>query len=157
MAIKYQPDKLLAKIAPKSKIKKLLKANISLKRAALQFIDAIDFIDKKNVVDTALKVIKGYRQRIKDDPDAEKEIKNDPKQLIQRVQNQVVLQISQGIRENYQGEKYVWLPSDADEPRPEHQANYGKTFDIGDGEQPGDEYGCRCGMEILVAESSLSL
>jgi len=155
--IKYLPDKLLAKIAPKSKIKKLLKGNLSLKKTALSFIDDIDFIDKKNVVDTALKVIKGYKKRIKDDPDAKDEIKKDPKQLIQRVQNEVVLQISQGIRENYQGEKYVWLASDAEEPRPEHQLNYGKTFDIGDGEQPGDEYGCRCGMEILVAESSLNL
>ncbi len=155
--VKYQPDKLLAKIAPESKIKKMLKANISLKKTALSFIDSIDFIDKKNVVDTALKVIKGYRERIKNDPDSEKEIKKDPKQLIQRVQNQVILQISEGIKENYQGERYVWLSSDADEPRPEHQLNYGKTFTIGDGEQPGDEYGCRCGMEILVAGSSLEL
>ncbi len=157
MSIKYQPDKLIAKIAPEKKIKKMLKANISLKRAALSFIDSIDFIDKQNVVDTALKVIRGYRKRIKDDPDVEKEIKADPKQLIQRVQNEVILQISQGIRDNYDGEHYVWLPSDADEPRPEHQLNYGKTFVIGDGEQPGDEFGCRCGMEILVPDSSLKL
>ncbi len=155
--IKYQPDKLLARIAPTTKIKKMLSGNISLKRTALRFVDSIDFIDKKNVVDTALKVIKGYRKRIKDDPELEDVIKADPKQLIQRVQNEVIFQIAQGIRENYDGEKYVWLPSDADEPRPEHQLNYGKTFSIGDGEQPGDEYGCRCGMEILVKDSSLNL
>jgi len=155
--IRYQPDKLLAKIAPQKKIKKLLKSNISLKRTALSFIDSVDFISKKNVVDTALKVIKGYRARIKNDPSAEKEIKADPKQLIQRVQNEVILQIADGIRKRYDGSKYIWLPSDADEPRPEHQLNYGMEFTIGEGEMPGDDYGCRCGMEILTSDSSLDL
>jgi hypothetical protein len=155
--VKFQPDKLLAKIAPAKKIKKLLKGNISLKRTALSFIDAVDFIDKKNVADTALKVIKGYKQRIKDDPDLEEEILKDPKQLIQRVQNEVILQIGAAIKDKYDGERYIWLPSDADEPRPEHQLNYGVEFTIGDGEQPGDEWGCRCGMQILVDGSSLEL
>lgn len=155
--IKYQPDKLLAKIAPESKIKKLLKANLTLKKAALSFVDDIEFIDKKDVELTALKVIKGYRARIKDDPDLKAEIKSDPKQLIQRVQNEVIFQIAAGIREKYDGTTYVWLPSDADEPRPEHQLNYGMEFTIGDGEMPGDEYGCRCGMQILTSDSSLEL
>ena len=155
--IKYEPDKLLAKIAPKTKIKKLLTENITLKKTALRFVDAVDFIDKKNVLDTALKVIKGYKERIKDDPELEKSILDDPKQLIQRVQNEVILQIGAAIKEKYDGERYIWLPSDADEPRPEHQLNYGMEFNVGDGEQPGDEWGCRCGMQILVDGSSLEL
>ncbi len=155
--IKYQPDKLLAKIAPESKIKKLLKHNISLKKTALRFIDSIDFLDKNSVEDTALKVIKSYRQRIKDDPHIEAEILKDPKQLIQRVQNEVIFQIATGIKEKYDGTTYTWLPSDAVEPRPEHQLNYGKDFTIGDGEMPGDLYGCQCGMEIHTAGSSLEL
>lgn len=155
--IKFEPDKLLAKIAPAKKIKKLLKGNLTLKKAALSFIDDIEFIDKKNVLDTALKVIKGYKKRVKDDPDVEDEIKSDPKLLIQRVQNEVILQIGQGIKDKYAGESYIWLPSDADDPRPEHQLNYGMEFQIGDGEQPGDEWGCRCGMQILVEGSSLEL
>ncbi len=155
--IKYEPDKLLAKIAPKTKIKKLLKKNLSLKKTALRFVDSVDFIDKKNVADTALKVISGYKKRIKDDPDVEKEILANPKQLIQRVQNEVILQISDLIKKNYGGERYIWLPSDAEEPRPEHQLNYGQEFEIGDGEMPGDEWGCRCGMQILVADDQLEL
>lgn len=155
--IKFEPDKLLAKIAPAKKIKKLIKGNISLKRTALSFIDDVEFIDKKNVADTALKVIRGYKQRIKDDPELEDAILKDPKQLIQRVQNEVILQIGQAIKEKYDGERYIWLPSDAEEPRPEHQLNYGVEFTVGDGEQPGDEYGCRCGMQILVDGSSLEL
>ncbi len=155
--IKYLPDKLLAKIAPEKKIKKLLKANITLKKTALNFVKDIDFLDEDGIMHTALKVIKGYKQRIKDDPDIEDVIKKDPAQLIQRVQNEVIFQIAEGIKEKYDGTTYTWLPSDAEEPRPEHQLNYGLEFTIGDGEMPGDEYGCRCGMDIHSADSSLNL
>jgi hypothetical protein len=155
--IKYEPDKLLSKIAPVKKIKKLLKSNVTLKKTALNFVSDIDFLDKEGIEETALKVIKGYRARIKDDPDLESSILKDPAQLIQRVQNEVIFQIAEGIKQNYDGEKYIWLPSDADEPRPEHQLNYGQEFTVGDGEMPGDEWGCRCGMQILVDGSSLEL
>lgn len=158
--IKYEPDKLLRKIAPKTKIKKLLKANLSLKKTALRFADKTEFIDKKNVEDTALKVIKSYKKRIKEDPDLEDEIKADPKQLIQRVQNEIVFQVHEKIKEKYGGERAVWLPSSAIEPRPEHQLNYGVEYIIGegiDGVEPGDEWGCQCGVQILVDDTQLEL
>jgi hypothetical protein len=154
--IKFEPDKLLAKIAPKSKIKKLLSRNLTLKKTALSFIDDIDFIDKKQVTETALKVVKAYKKRVKEDPDERAILKKDPAQLIQRVQNQVILQIGTQIKENYSGERYIWLPSDADEPRPEHQLNYGQEFTVGEGDMPGEEFGCRCGMQILVNDSSFN-
>jgi len=157
MSIKYEPDKLLKKIAPASKIKKLVKDGFKLKKTALNFVSGFDILDKDSIVDTALKVIKGYKKRIKEDPDIKDELKADPKQLVQRVQNEVVLQIADGIKKNYDGERFIWLPSDADEPRPEHQLNYGMEFSIGDGEMPGDEYGCRCGMQILVDGDQLEL
>ncbi len=155
--VKYLPDRLLAKIAPARKIKKLLSGNISLKKTALSFVSDIDFLDKAGIMNTALKVIKGYKARIKEDPDIEDAILKDPAQLVQRVQNEVIFQVATGIKDSYHGEKYIWLPSDAEEPRPEHQLNYGLEFTVGDGEMPGDEFGCRCGMEILVDESSLQI
>jgi hypothetical protein len=155
--IKYEPSKLLTRIAPKSKLKKLLSKSLSLKRAALSFISDIDFISKKNVTTVALKVAKAYKARISSDPSIKTDLLKDPKQLIQRVQNEVVSQVAEGIKDKYSGESYVWLPSDAEEPDPEHQLNYGKTFVIGDGEMPGDRYGCRCGMQILVQDSRLEL
>lgn len=79
------------------------------------------------------------------------------KQAIQRIQNNAVFEIAQSIKENYSGESYEWLPSDADEPDPEHQLNYGKIFQVGVGEMPGDRYGCKCGMNILVKETKLTL
>jgi hypothetical protein len=166
--IKYEPSKLIQKIAPKKKIKRLLSKSLSLKKAALSFVSEIDFISKESIERVALKTIKGYKSRIAeavvagefDKSEGSKEKANilaNPKQLIQRVQNEVLLQISQEIKERYQGEFYIWLPSDADEPDPEHQLNYGKEFQVGDGEMPGDRYGCRCGMQILVPDSSLKI
>lgn len=155
--IKYDPNELVRKIAPDRKIKKLMRRTLSLKRAALSFVSDIDFIDEKAVARVALKVLKGYKERVKEDPDTKSDILADPAQLIQRVQNEVILQVSGEIKDQYHGEFYVWLPSDAEEPDPEHQLNYGKEFQIGDGEMPGERIGCRCGMQILVDESRLQL
>lgn len=155
--ITYDPNELVRKIAPDRKIKKLMRRTLSLKRAALSFVSDIDFIDEKAVARVALKVLKGYKERVKEDPDTKSDILADPAQLIQRVQNEVILQVSGEIKDQYHGEFYVWLPSDAEEPDPEHQLNYGKEFQIGDGEMPGERIGCRCGMQILVDESRLQL
>lgn len=157
MTIKYDPSKILKKIAPGSKIEKLVSKRLSLKKAALAFTQAFDFLDPKAIERVALKTIKGYKQRVKDDPELKDELLADPRQLIQRVQNEVIFQIKDEIATKYAGEFYTWLPSDAEEPDPEHQLNYGKNFQVGDGEMPGDRIGCRCGMEILVDGSSLDL
>ena len=157
MSIKYEPSKLLNKIAPDRKIKKLLKANVSLKRTSLSFVNDVDFLDKKGIERVALKTIKGYKARIKADSSIKSDLLKDPAQLIQCVQNEVITQIAGEIKEKFHGEQYRWLPSDAEEPDPEHQLNYGKVFQVGDGEMPGDRYGCRCGMEILTEGSSLDL
>lgn len=157
MAIVYDPTKVVNQIAPESKIKKMLKQNVTLKKTALNFASSIDFIDKKSVTKTALKVIKDYKKRIKADEDSKNEILDDPKLLIQRVQNSLIWQIKEGIKETYRGERYEWLPSDADEPDPEHQLKYGEVFTVGDGEMPGDREGCKCGMRILVNETELEL
>lgn len=155
--IKYQPDKLLEKIAPAKKIKKLLSSRVTLKKAALNFVNDIDFLDKKGIERVALKTIKGYKERIEEDTLEAEEVKAAPAQLIQRVQNEIVFQIKEEIKTKYDGHTYVWLPSDAEEPRPEHQLNYGKEFEIGVGEMPGDAFGCRCGMQIVTKDSSLNL
>lgn len=168
MSIVYDPKKLLRKIAPAKKIERLVSSRLTLKKAALSFVDSVDFIDKKKVAEVALKTIKGYQLRTaaaivaagfdrsagREEKDA---IVSDPKQLIQRVENEVLLQIADGIKTKYAGKTYTWLPSDAEEPDPEHQLNYGKVFTIGEGEMPGDRIGCRCGMEIHTDETQLKL
>jgi hypothetical protein len=166
--IEYDPKKILKKIAPERKVKKLLTRKVSLKRTALSFVNDLDFLNKKRITEVALKTVKGYRERIAKEVvesdfdreagrDLEKEIAKDPKQLVQRVQNEVISQVTSEIADKYAGEKYTWLPSDAEEPDPLHQLNYGKVFTVGDGEMPGERPGCRCGMLIHVEGSDLEL
>lgn len=170
MSIVYDPRAMLQKIAPAAKIKRMLKKDVSLKKAALSFVSGIDFLDKSELTKLALKTVREYQERIAraqaeagernaGDP-VQKDILDDPRLLVNRVQNAVVWQVHNGIREKYRGQKARWLPSDADEPRPEHQANYGKVYIIGegiDGVEPGDEPGCKCGVEILTDETQLEL
>jgi len=163
---------MLKKIAPKAKIKRMVSSKLGLKRTILANIGT-DEIPIKNgtLAKIARKTLLGYKERIaqavvdagfeKSAGTEEKEaILDDPKQLIQRVQNEVVYQVHQGIKDKYRGQRARWLPSDADEPRPEHQKNYGKVYIIGegiDGVEPGDEWGCKCGVEILTDETQLDL
>lgn len=168
MSILYDPTKILKKVAPPSRIKRLLNKRLTLKRAALAFVDSFDFIDKKAVTRVALKTVQGYQERVAKEivegglkASAGKKIKDSitksPKQLLQRVGNEIVFQIKEEIKAKYSGEKYEWLPSDADEPDPEHQLKYGRIYTVGEGEMPGDRYGCKCGMRILVNETELEL
>src|ERR1051326_3049780 len=90
---------MLRRIAPETKIKKLMsKSTLSLKKTALSFVDSVDFLNKRSVSRVALETLKSYRKRIKDDRDVKKEIVDDPKLLIQRVQNKAVTQIAQEIK-----------------------------------------------------------
>lgn len=166
MSIIFDPTNMLKKIASKKKIERMVSSRFSLKRAVLSTLGNDEFpIDKKSVANVALKTLKGYKGRVKkltgsDAGELKDEILADPKQLIQRVQNEVVFQIHEGIKAKYKGQKGRWLPSDAEDPRPEHQKNYGKVYTIGegiDGVEPGDEYGCKCGVEIITDETELDL
>ncbi len=154
--IKYLPSEVLKKIAPKNKVEKLLTGNLTLNKAVLSMLTDADFISKESVEKTALKTIKGYKERVKEG-DSKSEAVNDKKLLVNRVQNEILFQVSDEIEDQYRGEYYRWLPSDADEPDPIHQLKYGKKYQIGRGEMPGDRYGCKCGMLILVKESKLKL
>lgn len=176
MSIKFLPEEMVKKIASPAKIKRMVSSKMSLKRTALSFVDRaadsdVGVLDKKAVASVVRKTISGYQERVAKatvDAGFEKEagaevqaaILSDPKQLIQRVQNEIVFQVHEKIKTQYAGQRARWLPSDAEEPRPEHQKNYGKEYVIGegvDGVEPGDEWGCKCGVEILTNETQLSL
>lgn len=166
MSILFDPTKEANKIASKTKIKKLLKKNFSLKKTVLSSLASNDFkLNKGSLTDVALKTIKSYEQRLEklegsEASDLKKDLVKNPKLLINRVQNELIFQIHTGIKKKYKGQRARWLPSDADEPRPEHQANYGKIYTIGEGingVEPGDEYGCKCGVEILTDDDELDL
>lgn len=172
MSIVFDPKSMLKRIAPAAKLKRMVNSRMGLKRTILANIGTDEIpIDNGTLAKVARDTLLGYKERIAKavvdagfERSAGTEVKEtilaDPKQLIQRVQNEVVFQVHQGIQKKYAGQRARWLPSDADEPRPEHQLNYGKEYIIGegiDGIEPGDEFGCKCGIEILTNETQLDL
>lgn len=164
MTIRYQPKNLLKRMAAKKNIERLLTKRLTVNQAALNAIDAVDIVGKKQLETVALNVIKGYRDKVETlreqgatKAEAEREVTGDPKALVQQIQNATVNEITNQIKDQYHGEFYKWLPSTAKHRDPKHVKKYGKIYQIGKGEAPGDRYGCRCGMEILVPESSLVL
>lgn len=166
MSIIYNPSDLLKKIAPEKHIKKIVGPNLSIKRSSLSMISRSGVVSKERLAEVSLKVSRNYKLRrakeaLESGRSAAKElaseISKDPKLLVQRIQNEIVWQVKEEIKSKYFGEKYRWLPSDADEPDPEHQAKYGEIYVIGDGEMPGDRIGCRCGMEIITDDTTLDL
>lgn len=164
MTIRYYPNELLEKIAPDAKLERLATKRLTVNRLTLSMFDDVTFIDKSRIKDSALGAVNLYRnkfERLKEQglgaSEAFGEAVNDNRLMIERVKNSVVQQVAEQIKDTYEGEFYIWLPSDAEEPDPEHQLKYGQKFQIGDGEMPGDRYGCRCGMQIIVKGSELEL
>lgn len=148
MAIRYEPKRVLDKLKKRSKGG----GRLSAKRLARDVVENTGALASKTLDNVALKVIKDYKQNYSLDS-----IEVSDKLAIQRIQNNAIYEIAQGIKDKYAGQMYEWLPSDADEPDPEHQLNYGKIFQVGVGEMPGERYGCKCGMNILVEETKLTL
>lgn len=164
MAIRYLPKNVVKRLMKKKNMEKLVSRDLTLNRAAVQVLERTGVLSKDKLETVALKVIKGYKKRYKEEIEsgaskaaALEDAVAGKKQLVQRVQNAAISEIANEIKEQYRGEFYEWLPSDAEEPDPEHQLNYGKVFQIGVGEMPGDRYGCKCGMNILVDKTKLNL
>lgn len=162
--IRYLPTRILEKLKLKKKAKGLVTNDLNLNRTALRTLNATGVFKKKALENTALEVIKGYKKRYGKErkagasvAEATKEALQGRRNMVARIENEAIFQIHKGIRTEYRGEYYEWLPSDAEEPDPEHQLKYGERFQVGVGEMPGDRYGCRCGMNILVDETELEL
>lgn len=164
MTIFYEPSVIAKKLASKAKLKKLVRKNLTLNQAVLRSLANSSDMSKKSLEQISLKVLKTYKKNYKEElkaglskAKALDEALNDAKLMVQRVQNAIIEETTDMVKEQYWGERYRWLPSDAEEPRPEHQLKYGKIYTIGKGEAPGDLPGCRCGMEILVDGDELEL
>lgn len=162
--INYLPSEILLKVARKKAIQKLVTEDLTINAAAVKTLTNMDILSSKKLTEIAIRVINGYKKKRKellsrglDKSDATADALNDKKNMVREVEQASLYQISKDIKYSYRGEFFIWLPSDAEAPDPEHQLNYGKTFQIGVDEMPGDRYGCRCGMQILVDETRLNL
>ncbi len=164
MAIRYEPSKILKRIAPAKKIERLVSGRLSLNKAALNTLADTGFLSKRKLTTVTLKVIKQYKERYAVEREAGlsaaaalEETLAEKALLVQRVQNAAMFELTKEVKDQYDGETYTWLPSEANEPDPLHQLNYGLTFTIGAQEDPGERYGCQCGMLIHVDEENLEL
>ncbi len=164
MSIKYEPSKLIKKLKLDERSLDLMTPNLAINRSALKAISEFGVLPRSTAETVALKVIKEYKAKASDlraegatKAEAIDEAINNGKKLQARVQSAVLFEQTQVIQKAYRGEFYKWLPSTAANPRDEHIPNYGKTFQLGvgddNGDDPGDLYGCQCGMEILTDDT----
>lgn len=164
MSIEYLPSKLISKMAPTKLVSRLVNENLSLNRVVLSLLARSGILSEAKLQEIALKVLKDYKTRYKEEiksgapkVEAREAATNDNALMVQRVQDSITREVAKDIKREYRGEFYRWLPSNADVPDPLHQLKYGKKFQVGKGEMPGDRWGCQCGMEILVDETKLDI
>lgn len=154
-------------MAPKKRARRLVTQRLTVNRAALRALSRSGILSQRELSSIAGKVVRQYKARYRREIKAGETIKDakalalsGKRLMVQRVQNAAVYELTQMVKSEYSGELARWLPSSANVADPLHQLNYGQVFIIGvgiNGEEPGDRYGCECGMEILVDEDTLEL
>lgn len=163
----FNPSRFLRLVFPKDFFKgKILNSDLELKQLTLQAILKATTLSKRKVEATVYKVVDNYEKKIKTlKKEGVKAYKaqalNDEVLLKDRLENLVLWNEVQHLKEEHEGEFYRWLPSSAETPDPEHQLLYGKIFKVGEGDKegnmPAERYGCKCGMEILTADEAEEL
>lgn len=140
---RFYPDKYLDEVMPGGIAKNgLLYGNLSIKQRYAKALYKAAGKEGKALKETIAKTVSFYAQK--------EGALNDQALLTQRIENFLVWNKVQEEKTSHKGQPYRWLPSDAQNPDPDHQLNYGKIFYEGDGhEMPGERYGCRCGIEWL--------
>ena len=163
----FNPNNFLRLVFGKDFFKgKILNSDMELKQLVLQSILKATSLSKRKVNATVYKVVDNYEKKIKNLKKEgvrayKKEALNNEVLLKDRLENLVLWNEVQHLKEEHEGEFYRWLPSSAEEPDPEHQLLYGKIFKVGEGDKegnmPAERYGCKCGMEILTSEEAENL
>lgn len=142
---------------------RLLNSDMKLKQFALQSILKATNLSKRKINATVYKVVDNYEEKMKRlKKEGVRAFKsqavNNEVLLKDRIENLVLWNEIQNLKEEHEGEFYRWLPSSAKEPDPEHQLLYGKIFKVGEGDKegnmPSERYGCRCGMQILTSQEA---
>lgn len=164
MTVEFNPAKILKKAKPKGGFAKLVTGDLKVNKAILTGITKSGIISKESVTDVALGAISSYKKTAKrlteeglSKTEAKEEAYNYGAQVENRIENAIIFTMSKKIEEAYRGLYFEWLPSDSNNPDPEHQLKYGKKYKIGRDEIPGERPGCRCGMRILTPDEVLDL
>lgn len=145
---------------------KILNSDMAIKKTILQSIIKATTLSEREIDASVYKVVDNYVKKMEELKQEgvrafKAEALNGEALLRNRLENLVLWNEIQNLKEEHEGEFYRWLPSSAEEPDPEHQLLYGKIFRVGEGDKegnmPAERYGCRCGMEILTKEEAKTL
>lgn len=162
MGKRFIPGRWLEKIFPKGIEKSgLLSDNLEIKKRYLQALVRATSLSGREITAEVYKTVDFYEQKEAALKAAgvkafKQEALNGQELLKARLKNFLVYSEIQRQRKEHKGRMYRWLPSNANEPDPEHQLLYGKIFREGegdkDGNMPGERWGCQCGIEWLENE-----
>lgn len=162
MGKRFIPGRWLEKIFPKGIEKSgLLSDNLEIKKRYLQALVRATSLSGREITAEVYKTVDFYEQKEAALKAAgvkafKQEALNGQELLKARLKNFLVYSEIQRQRKEHKGRMYRWLPSNANEPDPEHQLLYGHIFREGegdkDGNMPGERWGCQCGIEWLDDE-----
>lgn len=150
----FDPETWLKLHLPANFRKKLLTRKLTLKDGIIKSLLITSAVDKKGLEGVIFESVDKYLKKLEtlkeeENKHALAEATNGEKMLKTRIENYLIYEESQQIKKENMGKRYIWLPSSAEVPRPEHQLKYGKEFIIGQGEFPNEAYGCKCGFTII--------
>lgn len=151
----FFPDQFLRKALPAGFwTRNILTRDLDPKKAVMRTIVSATVVSQRDLNKTYARALDFYDNKIEKLKDegvrAYKSQALDKERLLKsRIANLVIYNEVQELKKEHKGRRYRWLPSGAKEPRPEHQLRYGMIFTAGDGEMPGEAYGCQCGIEWL--------
>ena len=159
MGKRFIPGRWLEKIFPKGIEKSgLLSDNLEIKKRYLQALVRATSLSGREITAEVYKTVDFYEQKEATLKAAgvkafKQEALNGQELLKARLKNFLVYSEIQRQRKEHKGRMYRWLPSNANEPDPEHQLLYGHIFREGEGDKdgymPGERWGCQCGIEWL--------
>ena len=162
MGKRFIPGRWLEEIFPKGIEKSgLLSDNLEIKKRYLQALVRATSLSGRKIAAEVYKTVDFYEQKEATLKAAgvkafKQEALNGQELLKARLKNFLVYSEIQRQRKEHKGRMYRWLPSNANEPDPEHQLLYGHIFREGegdkDGNMPGERWGCQCGIEWLDDE-----
>lgn len=162
----FNADKFFSSILPKGWTEKRLvsvKNNIveetNLMAQTVSNMVGMGLKKKADIKETLKHFVKKYGTGLAD-TDVSKKLPHGQNLLRNRVENDLLYENAMNVEAAYKGRRFIWLPSDAKEPRHSHMLRYGKVFEVGssvlpsDDNFPGKAYGCKCGYQWVEEEVS---
>lgn len=161
MSLMFDPKEYLKKVLPKDfERKKILNNKIDVKREVLSSLTQAKAVNGREIKSSIYNTVEHYKHKYDElraqglsVKGAVQEATGDEALLRQRIYSTLIYDEVQELKQQYAGWDYKWLPSEAENPDPEHQLLYGKIFKVGRGDKngfmPGERWGCRCGIEFI--------